>query len=147
METKIFPRIYRGDIFYVDFGNQPGSAVHGIRPAMVVQNDVGNWHAPTLIVAAITTEIKKLRQPTHVLIGQQFGLPQESMLMLEQLATIDKTALLTYVGTASNEFLESVDKSLSISIGIHHAIKKMNQTSSHRRPRRRKHGIPQSKPP
>ena len=147
METKIFPRIYRGDIFYVDFGNQPGSAVHGIRPAMVVQNDVGNWHAPTLIVAAITTEIKKLRQPTHVLLGKQFGLPQESMLMLEQLATIDKTALLTYVGTASSEFLESVDKSLSISIGIHRAIKKMDQTSSHRRPRRRKHGIPQSKPP
>lgn len=147
METKIFPRIYRGDIFYVDFGNQPGSAVHGIRPAMVVQNDVGNWHAPTLIVAAITTEIKKLRQPTHVLLGKQFGLPQESMLMLEQLATIDKTALLTYVGTASSEFLESVDKSLSISIGIRRAIKKMNQTSSHRRPRRRKHGIPQSKPP
>lgn len=147
METKIFPRIYRGDIFYVDFGNQPGSAVHGIRPAMVVQNDIGNWHAPTLIVAAITTEIKKLRQPTHVLLGKQFGLPQESMLMLEQLATIDKTALLTYVGTASSEFLESVDKSLSISIGIHRAIKKMNQTSSHRRPRRRKHGIPQSKPP
>lgn len=147
METKIFPRIYRGDIFYVDFGNQPGSAVHGIRPAMVVQNDVGNWHAPTLIVAAITTEIKKLRQPTHVLIGQQFGLPQESMLMLEQLATIDKTALLTYVGTASNEFLESVDKALSISVGIRRGIKKMNQTGSHRRPRRRHHGIPESKPP
>lgn len=147
MDTKIFPRIYRGDIFYVDFGNQPGSAVHGIRPAMVVQNDVGNWHAPTLIVAAITTEIKKLRQPTHVLLGKQFGLPQESMLMLEQLATIDKTALLTYVGTASTEFLESVDKSLSISIGIHRAIKKMNRTGSHRRSRRRKHGVSESKPP
>ena len=131
----------------MDFGNQPGSAVHGIRPAMVVQNDVGNWHAPTLIVAAITTEIKKLRQPTHVLLGKQFGLPQESMLMLEQLATIDKTALLTYVGTASSEFLESVDKSLSISVGIHRAIKKMNPNGSHRRPRRRNHGIPESKPP
>jgi len=69
MSKGLFPRIIRGDIYYVDFGNQPGSVVHGIRPAMVVQNDTGNWHAPTLIVAAITTEIKKLRQdltlPSH----------------------------------------------------------------------------------
>ena len=76
MDKKLFPRIYRGDIFYVDFGNQPGSVAHGILPAMVVQNDTGNWHAPTFIVAAITTAIKKLRQPTHIVIGARIGLPQ-----------------------------------------------------------------------
>ena len=78
MNRPLFPQVCRGDIYYVDFGNQPGSVVHGIRPAMVIQNDVGNRHAPTLIVAAITTEIKKLRQPTHVLLGTQFGLEQLS---------------------------------------------------------------------
>ena len=122
MDKKLFPRIYRGDIFYVDFGNQPGSVVHGIRPAMVVLNDTGNWHAPTLIVAAITTEIKKLRQPTHIVIGARFGLPQESMLLLEQLFTIDKTMLLTYVGTADEDFLESVDKAVAVSVGVHPTI-------------------------
>ena len=122
MDRKLFPRIYRGDIFYVDFGNQPGSVAHGIRPAMVVQNDTGNWHAPTLIVAAITTEIKKLRQPTHLVIGARFGLPQESMLLLEQLFTIDKTMLLTYVGTADQQFLESVDKAVAVSVGVHPTI-------------------------
>ena len=77
--------IVRGDIYFVNFGKVPGSFMQGIRPAMVLQNDVGNRHAPTVIVAAITTEIKKLRQPTHILIGAKFGLPEVSMLMLEQL--------------------------------------------------------------
>ena len=121
-DNKLFPRILRGDIYYVDFGNQPGSVVHGVRPAMVVQNDTGNWHAPTLIVAAITSEIKKLRQPTHIVIGARFGLPYESMLLLEQLFTIDKTMLLTYVGTADDEFLELVDKAVAVSVGVHPTI-------------------------
>ena len=110
MNRPPFPKVQRGDIYYVDFGNQPGSAVHGMRPAMVVQNDVGNRHAPT--------EIKKTRQPTHVLLGTQFGLPQESMLMLEQLATIDKTMLQNYVGTADADFIRKVDRALSVSIGV-----------------------------
>ena len=85
---------------------------------MVVQNDVGNWHSPTLIVAAITTELKSLRQPTHVMLGRRFGLPRESMLLLEQLATIDKTMLETYVGTADKGFLEKVDRALAVSVGV-----------------------------
>ena len=119
MNRPLFPKVHRGDIYYMDFGNQPGSTVHGIRPAMVVQNDVGNRHSPTLIVAAITTEIKKTRQPTHVLLGPQFGLPQESMLMLEQLSTIDKTMLQQFIGTADAEFMEKVDWALSVSVGIY----------------------------
>lgn len=118
MNRPLFPKVHRGDIYYVDFGNQPGSAVHGMRPAMIVQNDVGNRHAPTIIVAAITTEIKKTRQPTHVLLGTQFGLSQESMLMLEQLATIDKSMLQNYVGTADPDFIRKVDRALSVSIGV-----------------------------
>lgn len=118
MNKYLFTQILKGDIFYVDFGNQPGSAVHGIRPAMVVQNNIGNLHAPTLIVAAITTELKKLRQPTHVVIGTRFGLSRESMLLLEQLFTVDKTTLLSYAGTADTEFLQSVDQALAVSLGL-----------------------------
>lgn len=118
MNRPLFPRIYRGDIYYVDFGNQPGSVIHGVRPAMVVQNDVGNWHSTTLIVAAITTELKLKRQPTHIMLGTQFDLPRESMLLLEQLATIDKIMLQTYVGTADEAFMKKVDRALSISVGI-----------------------------
>lgn len=151
MNPPNFPRVYRGDIFYVDFGNQPGSVVHGVRPAIIVQNDVGNWHSPTLIVAAITTEIKKLRQPTHVLLGKQFGLPEESMLMLEQLATIDKTALLTYVGTATDDFLALVDRAIAISVGPYRSKGKLNSPNLQRkrryRAKRRHHGTAESRRP
>lgn len=109
--------IARGDIYFVNFGKLPGSLMQGIRPAMILQNDVGNRHAPTVIVAAITTEIKKLRQPTHILIGAKFGLPEVSMLMLEQLATIDKSYLLQYIGTAPKDFMRLVDRAANISIG------------------------------
>ncbi len=126
MNSVCFPRILRGDIFYVDFGNQPGSVIHGIRPAMVIQNNVGNWHSTTLVVAAITTALKKDRQPTHIWIGEQFGLPRESMLQLEQLCTVDKYSLETYVGTASEDFLESVNWALAISVGLHPKICNVN---------------------
>lgn len=132
MNRPLFPKIHRGDIYYMDFGNQPGSAVHGIRPAMVVQNDVGNRHAPTIIVAAITTEIKKTRQPTHVLVGSQFGLPQESMLMLEQLTTIDKVMLRQHIGTADTDFMKRVDRALSVSIGIHLSKRKQRRNKKRR---------------
>lgn len=119
MKHPLFPKIHRGDIYYMDFGNQPGSTVHGIRPAMVVQNNVGNRHSPTVIVAAITTEIKKTRQPTHVQLGSKFGLPQESMLMLEQLTTIDKVMLRQYIGAVDEAFMKTVDRALSVSVGIY----------------------------
>lgn len=132
MTRPLFPKIHRGDIYYMDFGNQPGSTVHGIRPAMVVQNDVGNRHSPTVIVAAITTEIKKTRQPTHVQLGSQFGLPQESMLMLEQLTTIDKVMLRQYIGTVDETFMKTVDRALSVSIGIHLSKRKRRRNKTRR---------------
>lgn len=114
----------------MDFGNQPGSTVHGIRPAMVVQNNVGNRHSPTVIVAAITTEIKKTRQPTHVQLGSQFGLPQESMLMLEQLTTIDKVMLRQYIGTVDEAFMKTVDRALSVSVGLHLSKRKRRKNTT-----------------
>ena len=132
MNHPLFPQIHRGDIYYMDFGNQPGSTVHGIRPAMVVQNNVGNRHAPTVIVAAITTEIKKTRQPTHVQLGSQFGLPQESMLMLEQLTTIDKVMLRQYIGTVDEVFMKTVDRALSVSVGIYLSKRKRRRNKTRR---------------
>lgn len=119
MEHAIFLRVLRGDIFYVDFGETDGSPVHGIRPAMVIQNDIGNWHSPTVIVAAITTSIKATRQPTHVHIGNQFGLPRDSMLMLEQIFTVDKLSLREYLGTVEDDFMDAVDEAVAISLGVH----------------------------
>jgi len=132
MNRPLFPKIHRGDIYYMDFGNQPGSTVHGIRPAMVVQNNVGNRHSPTVIVAAITTEIKKTRQPTHVQLGSQFGLPQESMLMLEQLTTIDKVMLRQYIGTVDEVFMKTVDRALSVSVGIYLSKRKRRRNKTRR---------------
>ena len=108
----------RGELYYADLSPVVGSEQGGVRPVLVIQNDVGNKYSPTIIVAAITTEIKKTRQPTHVLIGSQFGLPQESMLMLEQLATIDKVMLQNFIGTADAEFMKQVDRALSVSVGV-----------------------------
>ena len=118
METKIFPRIYRGDIFYVDFGNQPGSAVHGIRPAMVVQNDVGNKYSPTVIVAAITSQINKAKIPTHIELGVDYGLNKESVLLLEQIRTLDKRRLKEKIGSLDEKCMQNVNAALLISLGF-----------------------------
>ena len=106
MERTMFLRVLRGDIFYVDFGHADGSPIHGIRPAMVVQNDVGNWHSTTVIVAAITTAIKKTYLPSHVIIGPEYGLDNPSMVMMEQLRVVNQTELTRYVGTVTDERMQ-----------------------------------------
>ena len=83
--------MYRGDIFYANLEPVVGSEQGGIRPVLVIQNNIGNRHSPTVIVAAITSRIKHRHQPTHVnLNGRQCGLPNDSTIMLEQLRTLDK---------------------------------------------------------
>lgn len=110
--------VRRGDIYYINLGELPGSSEHGIRPGMIVQNNIGNRHSPTVIVAAITSSVKKLDQPTHVLIGSRFGLDRPSMLMAEQLFTVDKSSLLRYIGTADSAFLQKANRALNRSIGL-----------------------------
>lgn len=117
MVTTPIP-VRRGDIYYINFGELPGSSQHGIRPGMIVQNNIGNHHAPTVIVAAITSSVKKLNQPTHVFIDAQFGLGRPSMLMAEQLFTVDKSCLLRYIGTADSAFLQEANRALYRSIGL-----------------------------
>lgn len=118
MESKDFHSVYRGDIFYADLEPVIGSEQGGIRPVLIVQNDIGNRHSPTVIVAAITSRIKHRHQPTHVILNaRQCGLREESIIMLEQLRTVDKQRLLGYIGSVGKRKMKEVDRALEISVG------------------------------
>lgn len=119
MDNDNIHSAYRGDIFYADLEPVRGSEQGGVRPVLIIQNDIGNRHSPTVIVAAITSRIKHHRLPTHVnLNGRQCGLHNESTIMLEQLRTLDKQRLLGYAGTVGKGKMQEVNAALEISIGI-----------------------------
>ena len=111
--------VKRGDIFYADLSPVIGSEQGGTRPVLVVQNDVGNKFSPTVIIAAITSQINKAKMPTHIeLNANDFGLAKDSVILLEQIRTIDKRRLKEKLGRLSDELLEEVDEALGISFGI-----------------------------
>ena len=95
--------VLRGQMYYANLDPVIGSEQGGTRPVLVIQNNVGNCFSPTIIIAPITTRVKKLRQPTHIGIPPFFGLPQSSMAMLEQIRTIDKSRLGDYVGCLDDD--------------------------------------------
>ena len=95
--------ICRGDLFYYDFGNRTGSIQSGERPVLVIQADDYNKNAPTIIVAAVTSVIKKRYLPSHILLGEDFGLKKPSMVLLEQVQTVNKEDLKDYIGTVDDE--------------------------------------------
>lgn len=108
-----------GDICYVDFGKNEGSEQNGIRPAIIIQNDKGNEHSPTTIVASITSQDKK-PMPTHVWVKPyQSGLNRPSTILCEQIRTIDKSRIISKVGHIDTEWLiEKIKKSLTISFNV-----------------------------
>lgn len=111
--------VKRGDIFYADLSPVIGSEQGGTRPVLIVQNDVGNKFSPTVIVAAITSQINKAKMPTHIEISaNDFGLAKDSVILLEQIRTIDKRRLKEKIGKLSDELLLHVDEALGISFGI-----------------------------
>ena len=111
--------IRRGDIFYADLRPVVGSEQGGVRPVLIIQNDVGNKYSPTIIVAAVTSQTGKAKLPTHVeLQATQGGLSKNSVVLLEQLRTIDKQRLKERIGSLSSEKLPVVDEALSVSLGI-----------------------------
>ena len=111
--------VKRGDIFYADLSPVIGSEQGGTRPVLVVQNDVGNKFSPTVIVAAITSQINKAKMPTHIEIGAaESGLLKDSVILLEQVRTIDKKRLREKIGRLSDELITQVDEALGISFGI-----------------------------
>jgi mRNA interferase MazF len=111
--------VKRGDIYYADLSPVIGSEQGGIRPVLIIQNDMGNKYSPTVIVAAITSQINKAKLPTHVEISsEEYGLNKDSVILLEQVRTIDKRRLKDKIGHISNALMEKVDSSLSISVGL-----------------------------
>ena len=110
--------IRRGDLFYADLNPVVGSEQGGIRPVLVIQNDVGNHFSPTVVAAAITSRKAKNSLPTHILLENVPGLAPTSLLLLEQLRTIDRKRLRGYIGRISKEKMLEVDAALAISLGI-----------------------------
>ncbi|MEE1304515.1 MAG: type II toxin-antitoxin system PemK/MazF family toxin [Agathobacter sp.] len=112
--------IQRGDIYYADLRPVIGSEQGGIRPVLIIQNDVGNRHSPTVICAAITSQMHKAKLPTHVeLHSSQYDLAKDSVVLLEQLRTIDKKRLKDKVCHLDNQILLKIDKALEISLELY----------------------------
>ena len=111
-------KVKRGDIFYADLSPVVGSEQGGVRPVLVVQNDIGNKYSPTIIIAAITSQMNKVKLPTHVEVSAEFGLPKNSVVLLEQIRTIDKKRLREKVGFTDEFFMKKVDEALLKSVGV-----------------------------
>ena len=111
--------VHRGEVFYADLSPVVGSEQGGIRPVLIVQNDVGNRHSPTVIAAAITSRQDKNRLPTHIGIrAADCGLSKDSVVLLEQIRTLDKRRLLERAGQITPEDQRRVDQALGVSIGL-----------------------------
>lgn len=111
--------VKRGDIYYANLSPVIGSEQGGLRPVLIVQNDIGNKYSPTIIVAAITAKLGKSHMPTHVDLPAKYcNLERDSMVLLEQLRTIDKSRLSKKVTTLDKNFMQEVNKALMISLGL-----------------------------
>lgn len=111
--------VCRGDVFYANLSPVVGSEQGGIRPVLVIQNDIGNRYSPTTIVAAITSQIQKAKLPTHVEVSaHEYGLEKDSVILLEQIRTIDKRRLKTRIAHLGDEIMGKVDYGLQISLGL-----------------------------
>ena len=111
--------VKRGEIYYADLSPVVGSEQGGIRPVLIVQNDVGNKHSPTVIAAAITSQRDKSKLPTHIeLAAEKCGLQKDSIVLLEQIRTIDKTRLKERMGELDPTAMTKVNSALSISFGL-----------------------------
>lgn len=112
--------VKRGDIFYADLSPVVGSEQGGTRPVLIIQNDVGNRHSPTVIAAAITSQTGKARLPTHINItGSAVGLTKDSVILLEQIRTIDKRRLREHMGHLDENQMGQVDSAIAVSFGLH----------------------------
>lgn len=111
--------VKRGDIYYADLSPVVGSEQGGVRPVLIVQNDVGNKYSPTVIAAAITSQINKAKMPTHIeLPATEYGLYKDSVILLEQVRTIDKKRLRERVAHLDKPLMERVNNALGISFGL-----------------------------
>jgi mRNA interferase MazF len=115
--------VKRGDIYYADLSPVVGSEQGGVRPVLIIQNDVGNRFSPTVIAAAITSQHDKARLPTHISVNaDDCGLSKDSIVLLEQVRTIDKQRLKEKMGTLGDGAMNRVDKALSVSFGLGNSV-------------------------
>lgn len=111
--------IKRGEIYYADLSPVIGSEQGGVRPVLIIQNDVGNKYSPTVIAAAITSQQEKTSLPTHIKVNaEDCGLSKDSIILLEQVRTIDKTRLKEKMGALDINNMDMVDRALSVSFGL-----------------------------
>ena len=111
--------IKRGDIYYADLRPVVGSEQGGVRPVLIIQNDMGNKHSPTVICAAITSKMNKAKLPTHVeLNARQYGIVKDSVILLEQVRTLDKARLKEKLGHIDRQTMQKVDQAISVSLGL-----------------------------
>lgn len=111
--------IKRGDIYYADLSPVIGSEQGGIRPVLIIQNDVGNKYSPTVIAAAITSKLNKSRLPTHIEVdAREYGLAKDSIILLEQIRTLDKQRLKERMGHLNENKMIDVNKALFVSFGL-----------------------------
>lgn len=110
-------KIKRGEIYYANLSNKQGSEQDGVRPVVILQNDIGNKHSTTTIVAPITSRFRKLVQKTHIRIKSPC-LPKKSIVLLEQITTIDKVRLISKLGQVNKGSLQKIENGMLISLGI-----------------------------
>ncbi|KOO40363.1 type II toxin-antitoxin system PemK/MazF family toxin [Priestia koreensis] len=111
--------VKRGDVYFADLSPVVGSEQGGVRPVLIIQNDIGNRFSPTVIVAAITAQIQKAKLPTHVEIdAKRYGFERDSVILLEQIRTIDKQRLTDKITHLDEEMMDRVDKALQVSLGL-----------------------------
>jgi mRNA interferase MazF len=111
--------VKRGDVFYADLSPVVGSEQGGVRPVLIIQNDIGNRFSPTVIIAAITAQIQKAKLPTHVEIdAKMHGMERDSVVLLEQIRTIDKQRLTDKITHLDEEMMRKVNEALQISVGL-----------------------------
>ena len=112
-------QIRRGDIYYADLSPVVGSEQGGLRPVLIIQNDVGNKYSPTVIAAAITSRMSKTRLPTHIdIYASRAGLARDSVILLEQIRTLDKRRLRERMGHLDDEMMDRVNNAIAVSFGI-----------------------------
>ena len=117
--NRNFHDFHRGEVYYADLDPVIGHEQGGVRPVLIVQNDTGNKHSPTVIAAAITSQTGKARLPTHItLASHSCGLPKDSVVLLEQIRTLDKKRLREHMGKVDDQVMRRVDNAIAVSFGL-----------------------------
>ena len=136
-EPQTAQTVRRGDIFYADLSPVVGSEQGGLRPVLIIQNDVGNRYSPTVIAAAITSRMGKTKLPTHIdVYADRVGLSKDSVILLEQIRTLDKRRLREKMGHLDEDVMAEVNNAIAVSFGLHEGIRRDEDTPAapHDRP-------------